>query len=117
MTKIKDLQTEIAELKSKLDPCWLEKEPFYQCCCNCKLLAKLNLHCQEIVNYNEVKGKHGCVCDIQVAWVCMSHIIERSPEEMKTHPIVQIFRNEHGVGCEMYDPIDTGKGGKPKGSK
>jgi len=73
--------------------CWLKKPPHNQCCCNCKNLLKLNLHCWHVV---EKPKDMGCVCGIQIGWVCAGFAYEG---------IVEFFGTDkdfHSIGCEMY---------------
>ena len=72
----------------KMSKCWLHKKPFRQCCCNCANLLKLNLHCSEVIHKPD-----GCVCDIQIGWVCVA---------FGSEGIAHLFRHQHSVGCEMY---------------
>ena len=71
--------------------CWLNKEPFYQCCCNCKNLLKLNLHCNNVI---EKPKDMGCICGIQIGWVCTA---------FESDGVAYLFDTNHSVGCELYD--------------
>lgn len=77
--------------------CQKNNPPFNQCCCECKFLAALNLHEMTVENYD--KSKHGCVCDIQVGWVCMVFALMVENGEM---PRVQLWK-QHSCGCEMHE--------------
>jgi hypothetical protein len=70
--------------------CQLNAEPFYQCCCNCKLRLTDKKHCSV---HGRSEGK--CVCNQTKGYVCIAFSDEG---------IAHSEWPEHSCGCELYRP-------------
>lgn len=72
--------------------CWMDDPDMRQCCCTCRYHRPAHLHDDNVVD----KGKHGCICDIQVGWTCAM------PQQLTNR--IYINWDEHSIGCEMWNP-------------
>lgn len=74
--------------------CYLNSEPFKQCCCNCASHLEDCYHCT--VNPEIREGtKSDCICSIRKGWICAGFA-----DGGRAHS----GWPEHAVGCEMYTP-------------
>lgn len=70
--------------------CQLNAEPFFQCCCNCKMRLTDYKHCSI---HGRKDGK--CVCSEVRGYICVGFI-----DEGMAHSEWP----EHSCGCELYLP-------------
>lgn len=80
-----------------LSKCWMEKEPFKQCCCTCKFHVPTYEHCETNPNLrnqvSKLARKITCICGVTNGFACV-------PPEMDGK--IYINWPEHSCGCEMY---------------
>lgn len=75
--------------------CFLEIEPFRQCCCQCKWHYEDHRHC----NVDKTEDDEGCICGQVTGYVCGAP--EFYNEETGKQQVYSGWR-EHSLGCEMY---------------
>lgn len=71
------------------EACFLSKEPFFQCCCNCEFRLTDYKHC---TIHGQPKGQ--CVCSDVKGYICAGFAPDRYYSEW----------SEHSIGCELYAP-------------
>ena len=71
--------------------CQLNKEPFYQCCCNCQFHLPVHHRCCTTPKPTE-EQKEKCSCGEQKGWACV----------VPGKGIVYDSWPEHSSGCEFY---------------
>ena len=78
-----------------------------ECCCNCRFLAKVNLDCAQQREKGYATKEDGCLCHIQIGWVCIADGMTRveNGNDFCSHSVAY-WRgdSEHG-GCDSYAPI------------
>lgn len=77
----------VSGLKETENDCWLEKEPFFQCCCKCIYRVDVKLHC------HDEHDKSGCICGVQTGFACTG---------FESENVIHANWPEHSIGCEMY---------------
>ena len=81
------------------EKCWLNDHKIHQCCCACRSHLKDFEHCSHNPVLRAEKGK--CVCWIQKGWICANPEIYEGKGGSSGWP-------EHSIGCELYQPRETG---------
>ena len=78
------------------------------CCCNCKYLVKINLHCSEQRSKGYQTSDDGCNCHIQIGFGCavFAMLYGNDDIEKGEHSTVYWYGDtKHGF-CELHEPID-----------
>jgi len=90
---------------SLVKECWLNKEPFHQCCCTCLLHWEDVTHCQEDKKFIETAypNHKGCGCGLNKGWLCLFVAQDGERKAISGWP-------KHSIGCELH--ITKKEGGK-----
>jgi hypothetical protein len=86
-------------LREVNNECWLEREPFYQCCCTCINRVSVNLHC------HEEHDREGCICGTHTGFACTG---------FENEGLIQANWPEHSIGCEMHTTKEQAEKWKAK---
>ena len=77
--------------------CYLDKEPFHQCCCKCIHRRPVHHHCWTSPGLRKLMDS--CCCRVQKGWACVL------PLELTD--VVTDNWPEHSIGCEMYTTAEV----------
>lgn len=78
------------------------------CCCSCRYLANVNLHCSEQREKGYAMSEDGCICHIQIGWACIAGATPEMDAHLSPdkHPTIFWWGDtKHGY-CECYRPLD-----------